>query len=808
MAEPFQNPGQIDINLGLAGQEEIRQLIEGISALNASMRSISAETANRTEQQVYRSFGEAATRGAEQLTPQQAQQQLFDASGQGASYPTEPSIETDPTQTIGPSPSASTPQQEQGAIRRALGASARRTGLIMRHPVTEGVDWALEGLIPNDYAGQIGGLDPADAAMAAEMGDYGLGASGGASQPPTPPVASTDAAWWRSVNQTGMGPIQMPRFGEFTTQDALRMAARPFELFASRRYGEAREAEIAAAAEEGRDVDFSQIDVGGFTGRIAAGLGRASQLSPYVSHFSQQYLGFGGTPGAFGFTGDPNTMIDRARREGRELGGAQQLGDLPIVGGQLDQLGLNFNLPAPVRALTDLLSNGRDSAFWREVTRVREANRYAGVDKGEAADFYDAMIAHGRTRQIDQREFMRTGFRLMSDEGIRGLNRQIIEDFLTQGTQYDTSARNLEELANQLERIPESSKAARLGMDEMGQAVLEMANQFQEIGGTLKQGARFANDFANITGMSPQVGSQLLQNEFVQSTLSLQTGMLPQTLGALPSGTITGGIADTFEMLMDLYRGSSRGGIVDIPGAGRVRVGGRQADLALVGQQMGLTPEQTRAFSQRLPQIRATGNLTNAAQVFRSQLHQATPAGRERMLTDRDPHNNLVGAPEIIRIAGRAGMSRDRQAELRRQFQTNPRAALRNVEKFAARRGQNLQQMLDENKTEVKVEFTGAAKKFFKEYESKMSDRRRSKQDVQAGRKAASARSRQPDAPAINEAWNFATFGLAGDIPESTWQYSGGGGWGELGRDLGDRAGDVAEMGEDLARGLVPNFHF
>lgn len=753
MAEPFENPGKIDISLGLAGQEEIRQLIAAVGTLSESVqaaRSFSAGMQNQAEQRMYQSFQREGAVPFESSVPADVQQRLSDAAGLAASTP---QLAPDDTVVMGPSEGASQagPTIDDDLSRETSRKRLGRFRNALTAPVRVPVDKALEALIPNQYAPRqmdVGG-DPGDIDELRDIGQAPGGSSGGASRPPD--VNPSDPAWFRTIQEPGVAaPITMPRFGEFTAQDALRMAARPFQLFASSRYGDAREQALQADP----NADLSEIQAGGFTGRVAAALGRGAAVSPYIAHFGQTYLGMGGgSPGLFGAQFSPNYLARQGERMGYNLPGT--LSDVPVVGGLADDLGVNFNLPSSVRLGMDLLKRGDSSVIGREFRRMREGMRYAGISNEERMTVQERLIDAGRLGAGGTEGDLsigRSAFRILSSEGRMGAaNPEQIMDALLQATQHGTT--NLDAFTQQLQDVPTAADAARVGIDEMTQQMTEMGNFFQnEMGGFFAQGTRFAQDFARSTGLSPVVGQAALQNPMVQGMISMNTGTLPQTFGALPSGALTGGVLDTMELMMNVFRGSNQGGRVDIPGVGRMRTSGRQADMALAAQQMGMSLDVFQGLWNRRREARALTSLDMASDTFRDSFQRlgGSAAGRRALLHSRDPNDQIASAPEIGDLMRRANIGVEQRRDVQRLLRTDPNAAGRKINKIISEKSEKLRERM-ENKSKTKVDvdiaFSGAAAKWLREVGRKVDDQEANSRDSRAGRVNPNRRHRDPDAP-------------------------------------------------------------
>lgn len=193
----------------------------------------------------------------------------------------------------------------------------------------------------------------------------------------------------------------------------------------------------------------------------------------------------------------------------------------------------------------------------------------------------------------------------------------IMDQMIRQGTS------SLAEFEAVLTAIPGAANGANQSVDEFAQQLDEAGNTLQQAGLTYGQGIQAALQFSGVTNMSPLVGTQMLENQYVQANIMGRTGLLPQQQGLLfqNTGAFADVTMDTIEQMRDIYSGQFQAKSTRITGPGgellgRERIGARQQETAMVAPMLGMTPEQLQRFEANEGRMRAQGMLDTAARQY------------------------------------------------------------------------------------------------------------------------------------------------------------------------------------------------
>lgn len=750
--EPYSS-GEIDITLALAGQNEIATLVSTLTDLGNSINVLKAFDPNQ------------------HLAAQQNLVSGFQAQGTAASVPTAWAAQAaDLGQREGMSATGSHSAETTDEVLDAEEKAVRR---------------ALRDISEDETAEIRPGRQGSQSDFASHP-DHAM------------------------ENAMVAGMLQMPGAGEGAgMQDFMNAASLPLKLgFASKLAGGvARKRHVSAAEQAGyttEEIDAGLADdVTAGTGMMRASniLGSAAQYSPYIA-YGLGYFGAqqGSGPGVMGLQMNPTDIIAEQERRGYS-GAGGTLQDLPLVGSAFEDLGINRDLPGIARLF---MTEAGGAALREQVERLKQRAKNAGLSTREQEIIEDALTTSGRMGPRQTGDIRSAIYRTLGDrqQGYGGLlnsaDPRMVTDAFLRATQMGVES--LSGFEESMRGIPTAANAARVGIDEMIDQATAMGEYFQEIGGRFTQGFEFAQDWSRTTGLAAPIGQQVLSNPMVQGIIAGQTGLLPNQLGALPSGTLTGGVYSAMELMMDTFRGFTPDARVRIPGAGMVRVDGRQGDMAVAAQQLGMTPE---AFERMWANRGRTKALTNLDLAM-----DAWDASRDRPMYGVNPNDNRVTGEEIGKIMQRAGIGREQRLEVKHLMSTDPQAARRRVnqliEKKTVRDRRNLEK---DSEQRVRLELTGEAKNWLREVRQGRNARRENAEAARRGERVGNAIFAGPGAPASarERMFNDVT-DLGFDDDNSFFEDVVG-----LGQDLGGGVLDGANRGESpidsLSRTLADKIH-
>jgi hypothetical protein len=338
-----------------------------------------------------------------------------------------------------------------------------------------------------------------------------------------------------------------------------------------------------------------------------------------------------------------------------------------------------------------------------------------------------------------------------------------------------TGTADIQTLNQVIMQLGEGARAARMDVNSYTQAVSQSGEAAQASGGRFIQGAQFGNQFANSFGLSPTVGTNLLQNQVVQGYAAARTGLPPSLTGAMSPLAQQRSIEQALMDRVSAYTGtmpSHREPIKDVDGniIGYETTSGRDAAVGAAARDLGINQEEALAIlnrkgSQGIANFkagardylsRATGGKTigDADKYRKKMLDQWNKEGTHRFRADEDfkidpttgkvlRHLGGIDLPggaewsedkEKTRLLNRDlyGKNTDRQArnatgtDLRELHKMAMAAGVSQEDwekqvdgqKDVYKRTLNAQRLVDERNVKVNedpnaVKFTGPAAKFF-----------------------------------------------------------------------------------------------
>lgn len=176
-----------------------------------------------------------------------------------------------------------------------------------------------------------------------------------------------------------------------------------------------------------------------------------------------------------------------------------------------------------------------------------------------------------------------------------GLNPDTTE-LLDQSTRYGTTS--LESMVTTLKKIPDAAKAAQVSWEQQLADMKSLGELYNSQGGTVAAAAKFTNQWTQGTGLPASVAEQALQNPFVQSVGTMQTGLMPQLQGLMSPGQR---IDQTYGAVNQMYDAMSgmptTNSAIAGPGGFSRTIGGNDQAIALTAQFTGLKPEVVKAMT-------------------------------------------------------------------------------------------------------------------------------------------------------------------------------------------------------------------
>jgi hypothetical protein len=259
----------------------------------------------------------------------------------------------------------------------------------------------------------------------------------------------------------------------------------------------------------------------------------------------------------------------------------------------------------------------------RQFLDVQDIRLSGGINGTEARNIVNASAASGFSGDARRRvatEFMAPLFR----------NFKVDPQNLMPFTQVlRTGSATLGDLTRELSTLGETARNARVDVNTMAQALAQAGEASQAAGGTFMTGVRFGNYFSNSFGITPDVGSQLLQNPMIQGYLGANTGLPPIAQGA---ASPTAQIQATQQAVTTMYHAMSaslptqgeRTPIKDAAGNVMGFDQGTDAALAATAQHFGISSDNARLLMQGRDR---TSRITAAEGVIDAYTRDAKAAG-------------------------------------------------------------------------------------------------------------------------------------------------------------------------------------
>jgi hypothetical protein len=188
-----------------------------------------------------------------------------------------------------------------------------------------------------------------------------------------------------------------------------------------------------------------------------------------------------------------------------------------------------FQLPILGRYFSHAGWKGIEERFNRVHMRLR-----AGINGEQADAIQSALYEQGLTGG-DFRDRAEDAMTRLTQR-FPGVNQQLTAQMMMRGTRYGTA--NVEDVADNIERLGEAAKESSMTMEQLQQSVNEASQVLTAaVGGTDFHNQQRATGWFEATGMDPSVGTRLAQNGYVQAMTLSQTGLPSFAQGLLPGSS-------------------------------------------------------------------------------------------------------------------------------------------------------------------------------------------------------------------------------------------------------------------------------
>jgi hypothetical protein len=405
------------------------------------------------------------------------------------------------------------------------------------------------------------------------------GASQGASMPRPAwmqALQANPAQWERA--QEG---FVLPQFGELTIQDKLRMGSDFFTRSATRAHERAwienqrANQPYNAAMAEAMSLGFSQSE---FAQHIAPGEGLA--YTPFQGAGLQR----GRAANLLRMGADQSAQIVTAMNEIRRMtswGSGMQAQGIAAGferGGTINIPGTEIGIQNPL----DMLQSG--SAMREAINQrvnVQRLRLRGGITGGQASEIIGSLAGLGWTGEEGQNLAFDTVAPLVQ----QGQNPGIVSAALDQAIRNGNTS--LEDFRTTMDDLGPSARAARMSLDEYQQGLMEFAEVAQEMGAFAGQGQRLGRNLSEGFGITPQQSASVIQSPLTQGLAMMNYGVLPNELGALGAGAIGNATGQSIDMAMRAAGAFNQ----DIVRDGKVVMTGEERQSIQAAQFMGVSRE-------------------------------------------------------------------------------------------------------------------------------------------------------------------------------------------------------------------------
>jgi hypothetical protein len=348
------------------------------------------------------------------------------------------------------------------------------------------------------------------------------GGDGGASMPPrdhdhgyAEEPDESEPGWLQQLKanpqqfEQAQEGITIPQFGEYTIQDKLRFGANWLTRSSTSAY-----------EQDGGDAGQKRGRTANLVNQAADNAGNIQLAAKELRRLEV-------------FGGD---LQERGRRLGYDRGSQANIPGTDI-GIQVPDLGFDlFGLNSDAPGDSALSEGGR-----QRLTELRMSAK-GGINKGQAGEAVGALANAG----FSGSEATTLGMDYISPLMQQGQDPATTVEMFTKGIRNGNAS--MVEMADTLDNLGGSAKAARMGLDEYMQGLDAYAEQAQERGATYQQGLEQGRGVAGATGLSPQQAAQATGSELTQSMGFINTGILPSQQGLLSPQQSTNATFDAIDL--------------------------------------------------------------------------------------------------------------------------------------------------------------------------------------------------------------------------------------------------------------------
>lgn len=420
-------------------------------------------------------------------------------------------------------------------------------------------------------------------------------------------------------------------------------------------------------------------------------------------------------------------LYSQLRGEGQRIGSWMEAKNPQAVGSQLGYArdGTDFGLPFQIPGTQLVTEAGRKGATeWAK--RKWTAWKTPGLGTGDIGEIQGALYKQGWV-EGDARDRMMDGL-VGLKQRYKGMNTEAAASMIDQGTRYGNA--HVQDMVGILKEVPEAARAAGLGMNEMLDAINEVANASQKQGATYKQGAAFAAQALAVTGRDPRLQQQLSENNFVQSRVLAQTGILPQAQGALDPNERLSLNAKSLREQFNIYRGMQDRKRKDPLTGETYTISGEDQAMAMVAEQTGLSVDAIKSQLKDEKRQTLLNQLTTSTRVSSKRVGDAARSGDfeaaknsliDTTALDKMREQGVMSEKDVTRIYGAAEeamMRADKETDPKRRAQILAEAAsekLSAVKSFTKDSTKDtIEKGAGKDRNEVKLDLTDRAARLLK----------------------------------------------------------------------------------------------
>lgn len=353
------------------------------------------------------------------------------------------------------------------------------------------------------------------------------------------------------------GSFRIPRFGRLTPQDYLNMI---------------RDRSLKKVQQRANQSDFADMDPDEQREALKDAGGKRYQLASRLSNLA-----------GFGYSAWYASQVLGKYMPTQFDDAGAQLGYTRDTGSPLPSHIFGFQTPF----------SAAGAEGWRQQRDTMLMRMMPGINSEQAGAITQATANAGFSGNMGaelRRNFFAPAFQRW------GVNPNEIAPF-TQALRTGTAG--IADLNRAISDLGDVSRAANMNVSQTVQAMNQVAEATQQMGGTYMQGLDYARTFQAGTGLPAEIGAKMSDNPIVQGFVAARTGMPAFAQGALPAVTRMRANREALAQMVSAYEGSMGGFTETVRDASgdivaRPHMSGHQAAIAGAAQQLGLTYEQAR----------------------------------------------------------------------------------------------------------------------------------------------------------------------------------------------------------------------